>query len=140
VSIEVHTEMLPDAEIRARIVDSPGWHATGMRIWDRSRELAPGGFGADVAPRFISGTDGRLEIFSTRTVRSKAGKVYSLFEIIERGSVPHDIPNAFGRGPFFGIGGRFKGKFHPGTKPNPFAERAMQQIIHEASGIALVHV
>lgn len=36
------------------------------------------------------------------------------------GTEPHDIPNAFGWGPTFGIGGRFDGKFHPGTKPNPY--------------------
>lgn len=31
---------------------------------------------------------------------------------------PYDIPNAWGRGPGFGIGGRFGGKFHPANKPN----------------------
>ena len=34
------------------------------------------------------------------------------------GSDPHDIPNAFGWGESFGIGGRFAGRFHPGTQPN----------------------
>ena len=33
---------------------------------------------------------------------------------VHEGSAPHDIPNAFGWGPSFGIGGRFSGKFHPG--------------------------
>lgn len=32
------------------------------------------------------------------------------------GSVPHDIPNSFGYGMEYGIGGRFDGKFHPGSK------------------------
>jgi hypothetical protein len=35
------------------------------------------------------------------------------------GAEPHDIPNAFGRGAKFGIGGRFQGKFHPGNAPHP---------------------
>ncbi len=34
---------------------------------------------------------------------------------LEEGTGPHDIPNAFGMGPDFGIGGRFDGKFHPGS-------------------------
>jgi len=36
-------------------------------------------------------------------------------EALEEGSKPHDIPNAFGRGMTFGIGGRFDGKFHCGS-------------------------
>lgn len=31
------------------------------------------------------------------------------------GSAPHDIPNSFGGGPNSGVGGRFNGKFHPGS-------------------------
>jgi hypothetical protein len=38
--------------------------------------------------------------------------------IIE-GARPHDIPNAFGRGKRFGVGGRFQGMFHPGNAPHP---------------------
>lgn len=42
---------------------------------------------------------------------------------LEEGTSPHDIPNAFGRGERFGIGGRFDGKFHPGsTKHKNFIE------------------
>jgi hypothetical protein len=37
---------------------------------------------------------------------------------------PHDIPNAFGWGPDFGIGGRFSGKFHPGTTGQHMFARA----------------
>ena len=36
-------------------------------------------------------------------------------EYLEEGTRPHDIPNAFGKGFDFGIGGRFDGKFHPGS-------------------------
>lgn len=31
---------------------------------------------------------------------------------------PYDIPNAFGYGPSFGIGGRFSGHFHPANRAN----------------------
>lgn len=34
---------------------------------------------------------------------------------LEEGSEPHDIPNSFGYGMDYGIGGRFNGKFHPGS-------------------------
>ena len=37
-------------------------------------------------------------------------------EYLEEGTDPHDIPRAFGRPLPFGIGGRFDGKFHPGSK------------------------
>ena len=37
-------------------------------------------------------------------------------EYLEEGTDPHDIPGAFGRPLPFGIGGRFDGKFHPGSK------------------------
>lgn len=36
-------------------------------------------------------------------------------EYLEEGTSPHDIPGAFGRPLPFGIGGRFDGKFHPGS-------------------------
>jgi hypothetical protein len=44
------------------------------------------------------------------------------------GTKPHDIPGAFGYPPPFGIGGRFEGKFHPGTAPNPFNVRAWLEV------------
>lgn len=34
---------------------------------------------------------------------------------LEEGTGPHNIPGAFGRKLPFGIGGRFDGKFHPGS-------------------------
>lgn len=39
-------------------------------------------------------------------------------EALEEGSRPHDIPQAFGRDYPFGLGGRFDGKFHPGSVKN----------------------
>jgi hypothetical protein len=37
-------------------------------------------------------------------------------DFLEYGTEPHDIPRAFGYPLPFGIGGRFGGKFHPGSK------------------------
>lgn len=34
---------------------------------------------------------------------------------LNEGTTPHDIPNSFGLGENFGIGGKFNGKFHPGS-------------------------
>jgi hypothetical protein len=59
-----------------------------------------------------------IRIQSDTTSCSPSRKSYSLF--VHNGSEPHDIPNAWGLGPTFGIGGRFSGKFHPGHGPNRF--------------------
>ena len=36
-------------------------------------------------------------------------------QYLEEGTTAHDIPGAFGKPLPFGIGGRFDGKFHPGS-------------------------
>lgn len=64
-----------------------------------------------------------VRLVSDTTPCSPTRTAYSLF--VHEGTAPHDIPNAFGWGPTFGIGGRFDGKFHPGTKPCPFFTRAL---------------
>ena len=43
------------------------------------------------------------------------GEIAPYIEYLEEGTSPHDIPCAFGREFPFGIGGRFEGKFHPGS-------------------------
>ena len=57
-------------------------------------------------------------------------------ESLEEGTGPHDIPHAFGRdfnkdGSPFGIGGKFDGKFHPGsTKHKGFiSEKSVNAIV-----------
>lgn len=70
----------------------------------------------------------QLLMSSALKVTSKAGKEYALASLIIEGTKPHDIPGAFGIPPPFGIGGQFDGKFHPGTKPNPFPDRAWDQV------------
>ena len=47
------------------------------------------------------------------TTDKKAGAPYAVW--LNEGSYPHDIPNSFNRGYNYGIGGRFNGKFHPGS-------------------------
>lgn len=72
----------------------------------------------------------RDRIYSER--HTSIGRATAIFEtdrspvakFVLGGTKPHDIPGAFGYPLPFGIGGRFEGKFHPGTKANPFNLRA----------------
>lgn len=50
---------------------------------------------------------------------------------LEEGTDPHDIPRAFGRPLPFGIGGRFDGKFHPGSKKHVgfIKDKSVQTIV-----------
>jgi len=57
------------------------------------------------------------------TVRNEDQK--PKLEWVQDGTAAHNIPGAFGIPPPFGTSGRFDGRFHPGTKPNPFAQIAM---------------
>jgi hypothetical protein len=59
-----------------------------------------------------------IRIVSDTATCSPSHTSYSYW--VHEGAPPHDIPNAFGRGPTFGIGGPFAGKFHPGNKPNKY--------------------
>lgn len=43
------------------------------------------------------------------------GDIAPYVEYLEEGTTAHDIPGAFGRPIPFGIGGRFRGYFHPGS-------------------------
>lgn len=59
------------------------------------------------------------------------GTIAPYVAALEDGSTPHDIPGAFGKPYPFGIGGRFDGKFHPGsTKHKGFiSEKCINTII-----------
>lgn len=50
---------------------------------------------------------------------------------LENGTLPHDIPRAFGRPLPFGIGGRFEGKFHPGSFKHAdfISENSIQEVL-----------
>lgn len=55
-----------------------------------------------------------------------SGKKVPYAVYLQEGTSPHDIPNAFGRGETFGIGGKFDGFFHPGSmKHKDFIERVL---------------
>lgn len=64
------------------------------------------------------GVELAIRIQSDTTPCSPKRISYSLF--VHNGTEPHDIPGAWGHPLPFGIGGRFAGKFHPGTGPNRF--------------------
>lgn len=50
---------------------------------------------------------------SVRSMRHTSAESMDLIFSTPPGGKPYDIPNAFGFGPDFGIGGRFGGRFHP---------------------------
>lgn len=71
-----------------------------------------------------SGTRGSLKSTSTFDIVIGVGKSKQYVEALNEGSQPHDIPNAFGYGKNFGIGGKFNGKFHPGqSKHKGFVDK-----------------
>lgn len=65
-----------------------------------------------------------------------SGTVAPYVEYLEEGTSPHDIPRAFGKPLPFGIGGRFDGKFHPGsTKHKGFiSSKCVGAIVELISG------
>lgn len=73
------------------------------------------------------------EILNATTFRiSFNSSVAPYIDFLENGTRPHDIPNAFGKSLPFGIGGRFDGRFHPGsTKHKGFiADKSVNAIIN----------
>lgn len=68
-----------------------------------------------------------IRLQSDTTSCSPARQSYSL--AVHEGTAPHDIPGAWGIPAPFGIGGRFDGKFHPGTAPIPFLRDALPAVL-----------
>lgn len=64
-----------------------------------------------------------------------SGTVAPYVQWLEEGTGPHDIPGAFGRKLPFGIGGRFEGKFHPGSQKHKgfISERCVRAIVEYIS-------
>ena len=58
-------------------------------------------------------------------------------QYLEEGTDPHDIPRAFGRPLPFGIGGRFNGMFHPGSKKHVgfIKEKCVREIVGYISAV-----
>ena len=78
----------------------------------------------------FSATQGRLITDDVFVIHFDS-TVAPYVEYLEEGTRPHDIPRAFGRPLPFGIGGRFDGKFHPGsTKHQGFiSNKSIQAIL-----------
>lgn len=78
----------------------------------------------------FNATSGRMISQNTYLIHFD-GTIAPYVAALENGSTPHDIPGAFGRDYPFGIGGRFDGKFHPGsTKHKGFiSEKCINTII-----------
>lgn len=53
-------------------------------------------------------------VYNDVVVKTKEGKTYLLGELLENGTKPHAIPNAFGKGYYYGYTDE-NGKFHKGT-------------------------
>lgn len=129
-----NVQFVPDPVAIAEILESPSGDvgrfmidlATVVQLNAQS-DLYPGhGYRtgrlkSSIVKRFADGVPGSI------TVEVGVWTVpYAL--MVHEGTEPHDIPNAFGWGPQFGIGGRFEGKFHPGTKPIPFLTDALGRV------------
>lgn len=73
--------------------------------------------------RLIPYRTGRLKFHAMKGALEKEdmyhikfdSKVANYIGFLQEGTKAHDIPGAFGRPLPFGIGGRFEGKFHPGS-------------------------
>lgn len=55
---------------------------------------------------------------------------------VEWDTRPHDIPQAFGRPYPFGVGGRFDGKFHPGTTGQHMFSRGAMATLEDVPAVA----
>lgn len=60
------------------------------------------------------------------------GQIAPYVSALEEGTKPHDIPCAFGKEFPFGIGGRFDGKFHPGSSKHKgfISDKSVNTIIN----------
>ena len=90
---------------------------TAERIWEHLVENSNMDTGAYIASIQIGDTKKDGDTISTfigsdLQVTSKAGNSYNLGQLLETGTMPHAIPNAFGFGENFGI----DPNFHPGMK------------------------
>ena len=90
---------------------------TAERIWEHLVEHSNMDTGAYIASIQIDNTvqeGDKISTFigSSLQVTSKDGKSYNLGQLLETGTLPHAIPNAFGFGEEFGI----DPNFHPGMR------------------------
>lgn len=72
------------------------------------------------------------EIYTDEVVETTDGKVYNLGFLIENGTMPHAIPNAFDWGRIYGYDSDMYKRtldpnWHPGTNPQPHFIPALQK-------------
>lgn len=83
----------------------------------------------------FDGKEIRTEVYTDATVSTKDGINYNLGRLLEEGTRPHAIPNAWGKGYTFGymdeLGNYHKGTmdpdWHPGTPEQPHFIPALQR-------------
>lgn len=153
-----HSTIISDTELRQMVATSKGWRSLGLLSWQRAKEIAPvskeammagvlgppkpgGGLKASMEIRFIYGVDPRIEIGSKRTVGEDN---LALLALVELGTEAHPIAPVNSPVLVFITHGvkviTPNAVKHPGTKKNPFVERAMQQTIHTSMGATLTAI
>jgi hypothetical protein len=105
------TKIIWDGAVWADILRGPDGMLARFMMAAQNQCKENGHMAEYINMRFSEGTGG----IDAHIVCAHPAAIY-----VHNGTRPHDIPNAFGWGPKFGIGGRFDGKFHPGNRANPF--------------------
>lgn len=151
----VRVTLLPDSVLIREVTAGPGWHSLGYRCRARSAEIAPVGRTWEpgrTAGKPHGGThlkdtmvvefdyaDPRILVGSRDTVGDEG---LALLALVELGTEAHPIDPVNANALRFvdrGTSGTIvfaAHVTHPGTKKNPFVERAMQQVVHESGGAA----
>ena len=130
--------LLPNPLIASVVSDGVLWHEFGNRILDRSKQYAPvasGKLKTSLGVRFEHGLDPRILVGSALKVDDYGT---NLLGLILLGTEAHVINAIFSVLAFEWHGEQvfFQWVFHPGTKPNPFIQRAMADIVRQVGGIA----
>lgn len=145
----VDVKVLPGDLVASAAAVGPLWREFGYKILAASKADSPvgpgrnrtggGGSGQSLRGslnvRFEFGDDPRIGIYSAKTVGDKN---YSLLDIVVSGTPPHPIDPVTAKVLRFKSKGTvvFAGHVnHPGTKANPFVQKAMVAITNEAGGI-----
>lgn len=156
----VEVRMEPDSFIKREVTNDTGWRTMGLRMTQRSignapvssqpagasgtegPELVGGGLRDSLFGRYTFGDDATIMIGSSHGVGEDN---LNLLALVEQGTEPHIIAPV--NSPVLVFTSRKWGLVitpnpvhHPGTKPNRFIERSMQQILHESAGLTLVSV
>lgn len=133
-------ELLPKQLIADAVAAGPLWRAFGNRILTRAKDLCPGTgpLRNSLGVKYRLGLDPAILIGSALQTESGV----SLLGLNLLGTDPHSIDGnpvlAFlwpkmGEGTFF-----FAHVNHPGTKPNPFIQKAMREVVHDVGGVVAV--